>query len=55
MSDDSERHWRNRRLLDIGTVVALLAILMMGYWALAPRFDRPTQTSYIVPSQHVHW
>ncbi len=51
----SDRDWRNQRLTDIAAVVAVLAVLMMGYWALAPRFDTPTQTSYIVPSQHVHW
>lgn len=51
----SDRDWRNQRLTDIAAVVAVLAVLMMGYWALAPRFDKPTQTSYIVPSQHVHW
>ncbi len=53
--NNSDRDWRNQRLTDIATVVAVLAVLMMGYWALAPHFDTPTQTSYIVPSQHVHW
>lgn len=53
--DHSDHDWRNRRLMDIATVVGMLAVLMLGYWALAPRWDTPTQTSYIVPSQHVHW
>lgn len=55
MDNGSDREWRNRRLMDIGTIVAVLAVLMVGYWTLVPRLDRPAQTSYIVPSQHVHW
>ncbi|HEY0220411.1 MAG TPA: hypothetical protein VGC26_11705 [Afipia sp.] len=57
MYDDnkSDRAWRNRRLIDIATVIGLLAVLMLGYRLLAPHLDSPTQTSYIVPSQHVHW
>ncbi|MBX9711733.1 MAG: hypothetical protein K2X60_11935 [Xanthobacteraceae bacterium] len=53
--NNRERDWRNQRLMDIFTVVAVLALLMAGYRVLAPHFDSPAQTSYIVPSQHVHW
>ncbi len=57
MSGDnqSDRNWRNRRLMDIATVVGMLAVLMLGYYLLAPHLDSREQTSYIVPSQHVHW
>ncbi len=53
--NERERHWRHQRLMDIATVVGVLAVLMLGYRVLSPHFDTPAQTSYIVPSQHVHW
>ena len=53
--NDGDRDWRNQRLIDIFTVVAVLVLLMTGYRYFAPHFDTPAQTSYIVPSQHVHW
>lgn len=54
-NNDRNRNWRNQRLIDIFTVVAVLVLLMSGYHFFAPHFDTPAQTSYIVPSQHVHW
>ncbi len=53
--NERERHWRNQRLMDIFTVIGMLVLLMAGYRLLAPHFDTPAQTSYIVPSKHVHW
>lgn len=58
MYDDDnkdDREWRNCRLVDIVTIVGMLAVLILGYRLLTPRWDSPAQTSYIVPSQHVHW
>lgn len=46
--------WRNQRLIDILTVLAILGLLLAGYRYFGPT-DMPTQTSFIVPSQHVHW
>jgi hypothetical protein len=51
---NSDHDWRNQRLVDIFTVVAVLAIMIAGYHMLTVP-AAPTQTSYIVPSQHVHW
>ncbi len=53
--DERERDWRHQRLIDIFTVVGMLVLLLAGYRVLLPHFDTPAQTSYIVPSQHVHW
>jgi hypothetical protein len=46
--------WRNQRLIDVLTVLAVLGLLLAGYRYFTP-VDQPTQTSFIVPSQHVHW
>jgi multisubunit Na+/H+ antiporter MnhB subunit len=47
--------WRARRLIDIGSIVAVLAVMLVGYYYLTRPDTAPTQTSFIVPSQHVHW
>lgn len=46
--------WRNQRLIDMVTVLAVLGLLLAGYRYFEPA-HQPTQTSFIVPSQHVHW
>lgn len=57
MVNDNNRpddRWRRQRLLDILSVVAVLALILSGY----RYFDRaaaPAKTSFIVPSQTVHW
>ena len=50
----ADQGWRNRRLIDLITVLAVLGLLLAGYRYFQPT-DLPTQTSFIVPSQHVHW
>lgn len=50
----ADHGWRNQRLIDILTVLALLGLLIAGYRYFEPA-DQPTETSFIVPSQHVHW
>lgn len=57
MTNDNNRpddSWRRRRLLDILSVVAVLGLLLTGY-RLFDRSAAPTKTSFIVPSQTVHW
>jgi multisubunit Na+/H+ antiporter MnhB subunit len=51
----SDRGWRAKRLIDIGSIVVLLAVMLAGYYYLTRPEIAPTQTSFIVPSQHVHW
>jgi len=51
----SDQGWRNRRLIDICSIVVLLAVMLMGYYYFTRPEIAPTQTSFIVPSQHVHW
>ena len=46
--------WRNQRLIDIVTVLAVLGLLLVGYRYFEPA-SQPIHTSFIVPSQHVHW
>ena len=52
---NSDAGWRARRLIDIGSIVAVLAVMLAGYYYLTRPDIAPTQTSFIVPSQHVHW
>jgi hypothetical protein len=46
--------WRRQRLIDILSVIAVLALIFCGY-RYFDRSDAPTKTSFIVPSQNVHW
>jgi len=52
---ESDQGWRARRLIDIGSIVVLLAVMLAGFYYLTTPHVAPTQTSFIVPSQHVHW
>ena len=50
----SSERWRRQRLLDIFSVVAVFVLIFCGY----RYFDHaaaPARTSFIVPSQSVHW
>jgi len=51
----SDSGWCARRLIDIGSMVVLLAVMLAGYYYFTRPEIAPTQTSFIVPSQHVHW
>ncbi|MBN8980925.1 MAG: hypothetical protein J0I29_06575 [Rhizobiales bacterium] len=46
--------WRRKRVLDILSAVAVLALILTGYHLLE-RTAAPARTSFIVPSQSVHW
>jgi len=46
--------WRRKRVLDILSVVAVRALILTGYHLLE-RTAAPAKTSFIVPSQSVHW
>lgn len=52
---ESDAGWRTRRLIDIGSIVAVLAVMLVGYYYLTQPDTAPLKTSFIVPSQHVHW
>lgn len=50
-----DHSFRNQRLIDIMCVVALFGFLWGGYFFLTHSRDVPLKTSFIVPSQSVHW
>lgn len=52
---ESDSGWRTRRLIDIGSIVVVLAVMLVGYHYLTRSDTAPIKTSFIVPSQHVHW
>ena len=52
---NSDVGWRARRLIDIGSIVAVHAVMLVGYYYLTRPDTSQIKTSFIVPSQHVHW
>lgn len=53
-NNNANDRWRKQRLIDIFSIVAVFVLIFCGY----RYFDQaaaPTKTSFIVPSQHVHW
>jgi len=51
---DKDVGWRTKRVIDLGSILVLLGVMVAGdYYFNRPA--PPTQTSFIVPSQHVHW
>jgi hypothetical protein len=52
---NDDHSWRNQRLIDIFCVIAVLGIMWSGFYLLTENRSAPLKTSFIVPSQSVHW